>query len=285
MRKLVLFGIIFSVIALARPAHADGTWAGFYIGGNVGYAWGTGNSTLSIVDGPTVLNCHFCDNSDIGAAQSAGSPSFDPKGFTGGGQFGYNWQVSNWVYGAELDFEAFSQRQTINNSVNLPVNPFSSSCLSAQCAANFSTSVKTDWLLTIRPRIGYAWDQTLVYVTGGLAFTRLSLSQSYNDNINLFAAAGGSLTTSASQTKAGWVIGGGLEQAIGAHWSLKAEYLYVRFDGLSANGTLMHAYPTFGGGTAPDFASFTNNLDHLSSSIVRVGINYRFAASPAVAKY
>ena len=277
MKSISLVAIIFAFLALlGTPAHAGGAWSGFYVGGNAGYAWGSDKSTLSITDGPTLLNCHFCNPSDIAAAASGGSISSSPDGFTGGGELGYNWQASNWVYGAEFDFEAFSQSQTANNNISLPVNPGGSTGCTVgvtpvPCVASFSTSVKTDWLLTIRPRIGYAWGQTLAYVTGGLAVTRLNFSQSYADNINWGASAGGSLTTSASKTRAGWVIGGGVEQGLGSHWSLKAEYLYVRFNGLNDNSTLTHAYP---GGT--DFANFSNNIDHLSSNIVRVGLNYRF---------
>ncbi len=290
-KQVTAYALIFLTFIASQPAFAAdrvSNWAGFYVGANAGYAWGNATSNLAIADGPLGSNCHFCSplpvglgGNDIGLAQNAGSPNFDPKGFTGGGQFGYNWQRSNWVYGIEADFEGFSQSQTVNNSVSLLANtanpgPFFS-CLSGggnvSCAGNFSTSVKSDWLITIRPRIGYAWDQTLVYATGGLAISRLSFSQSYSDNINFVAGnVGGSQSASASQTKVGWVLGAGLEQAIGKNWSLKAEYLYVRFDGLNANGTLSDAIPA-------DFANFTNNIDHFSSNIFRVGANYSFSAA------
>jgi outer membrane immunogenic protein len=287
VKKLAFFGIMFLAVAIGRPAQAGGAWTGFYVGGNAGYAWGSGNSTLAITDGP---NCHFCDVSlpgnDSSLAQAAGSPSFSPKGFTGGLQFGYNWQPSNWVYGIEIDFDRFSQSQTVNNSVGLPAsggaNPNNfTNCTAGfaavPCAGNFSSSVKTDWLITIRPRVGYSWDHTLVYATGGLAITKLSFSQTYSDNINFFSPVGGAESASASKNKVGWVIGAGLEQAVGNNWSLKAEYLYVRFDGLNATGVLSD-----GNG---DQAVFTNNLDHLSSNIVRVGFNYKFGGAPLVAKY
>jgi outer membrane immunogenic protein len=284
MNRLAFLGSMFLIIALVPPAHAGGAWTGFYAGVNAGYAWGSANNTLSIVDGPAITNCHFCgvssggSGNDAGVAQSAGSPSFNPNGFIGGSQAGYNRQNGNWVYGVEVDFESFSQNQSVNSSFGLPANTATStSCASGglpvNCTGNVSTSINTDWLLTFRPRIGYGWDSTLVYVTGGLALTKISFSQSYSDNINFGNSVGGSASTSASQMKAGWVVGGGLEHSIGNNWSMKAEYLYVRFDGLSAGGTLTDSIPG-------DFANFTNNLDHLSSNIVRVGINYRLAASP-----
>jgi len=273
IKKVGFFAAVFSIFAFGH-AHAGGSWTGLYFGGNAGYAWGSTNNTLNIADDGGVA-CHFCFASDITSAGGNGSSSFSPKGFTGGAQVGYNWQASNLVYGAELDFEAFSQQQTVNSSFGLPASTGSVvACgVGINCVGNFATSVKTNWLLTFRPRVGYAFDNTLIYITGGLALTDLSLSQTYSDNINFGAATGGNLSVSSSQTKVGWVVGGGLEQAIGNQWSLKAEYLYTRFDGTSTNDRLSHSFP---GGV--DGAGFSNSLDHLSSSIVRVGFNYKFGA-------
>lgn len=279
MKKLAFLGVILLVFAIGRPSHAGDTWAGFYVGANAGYAWGNANSTLGIADGP-VPNCHFCalnpapTGNDASIAQNAGSTSFNPNGFIGGLQLGYNWQPSDWVYGLEFDYQAFSQSQTENNSVGLPANSAivgncTSGITTVPCVGNFSTSVKASWLITLRPRIGYTWDHTLVYATGGLAVTKLSYSQSYTDNLNFLTSIGGSESASASQTKFGWVIGGGLEQALGNNWSVKAEYLYVRFNDLSAGGTLTDSGPGV-------MANFTNSVDHFSANIGRIGINYKF---------
>jgi outer membrane immunogenic protein len=53
------------------------SWAGPYIGGNIGYQWGDVNNT-----------------------------SNSPDGFNGGVQGGYNWQYGQFVFGAEADFQA-----------------------------------------------------------------------------------------------------------------------------------------------------------------------------------
>src|SRR6478752_745980 len=146
---------LLAALSAARPAQADGIWSGFYVGANAGYAWGNAGNNLTIVDGPGI-NCHFCAlgvGNDAGLVQTAGSPSFDPKGFTGGVQLGYNWQTQNWVYGLEADFNAFSQKETVGASVGLPANTAGSNCISGAvlvpCAGNISTSIKTDWLLTV----------------------------------------------------------------------------------------------------------------------------------------
>jgi hypothetical protein len=52
------------------PVH---TWGGFYLGANLGGAWGSTSA---------------CDNNTAGDYRSA-----SPSGFTGGVQLGYNWQI------------------------------------------------------------------------------------------------------------------------------------------------------------------------------------------------
>jgi outer membrane immunogenic protein len=59
------------------------SWAGPYLGGNIGYAWG------SVDHNPT-----------------------KPSGFAGGVQAGYNWQTGPWVFGAEGDIQATGANDT-----------------------------------------------------------------------------------------------------------------------------------------------------------------------------
>jgi len=277
MNRRVVVCVLTLLAAIAsQPVFATdkiSNWAGFYIGGNAGYAWGTENNTLNIDDGSTALSCHFCaavvGGNDAGLAQAAGSSHFDPHGFVGGAQLGYNWQKENWVYGLEADFESFNQQQTNAGSVQLPANSGFGNCGAAPCVGSFSSSVRSDWLLTVRPRIGYVWNSTLIYGTAGLALSQLSFRQTYNDNVFLPFGAGGTATSSSSVTRAGWTVGGGIEQALGKNWSAKIEYLYVRFGGLNATGILHDDFPT-------DTANFYNSIDHLASNIVRVGFNYKF---------
>lgn len=60
------------------------TWTGFYVGGNIGYAWGTGRLSVP----------------------GAGSDSGSYDGVIGGGQIGYNWQSGDLVFGVEADIQA-----------------------------------------------------------------------------------------------------------------------------------------------------------------------------------
>jgi outer membrane immunogenic protein len=62
-------------------------WTGFHAGLNIGYSWGRSSSTLSFID------------STSGAILNANAVKFDMNGVIGGGQIGYHWQQSNWVFG------------------------------------------------------------------------------------------------------------------------------------------------------------------------------------------
>src|SRR6266566_2024214 len=70
---------------------------GFYIGGNVGYSWGRSRDTATLANGAgTIL---FTDTA-----------SRNMDGIVGGGQIGYNWQVQNWLWGLEADFQGTDQK-------------------------------------------------------------------------------------------------------------------------------------------------------------------------------
>jgi outer membrane immunogenic protein len=62
---------------------APDSWAGLYLGGNLGYAWG------SVDNSPT-----------------------KPSGFVGGAQAGYNFQQGQWVFGVEGDIQATGAEDT-----------------------------------------------------------------------------------------------------------------------------------------------------------------------------
>jgi outer membrane immunogenic protein len=72
------------------------TWTGVYVGGQVGYQWGT-SATQAFALVPVLLT-----PGALGAVQ----PSYKPDGIVGGAHLGYNYQVSQFVVGVEADFNA-----------------------------------------------------------------------------------------------------------------------------------------------------------------------------------
>ena len=97
------------------------------------------------------------------------------------------------------------------------------------------------WFGTTRLRAGFAMNNILLYATAGLAYGGGKLD---------FAGLG------ETQTHLGWAAGAGIEIGFTPNWSAKAEFLYVD---LSQRGYVL---------------SGTSN--GLASSIVRLGVNYRF---------
>src|SRR5690349_4010069 len=102
------------------PAPAAYNWTGWYIGVNAGASFGNVKTDFNVGDisfvqvitgGPT--NVFVFD-----APGSGVSDRTYPNGFIGGGQIGYNWQVSPiWVVGLEADFQGALEKDhtTLNN--------------------------------------------------------------------------------------------------------------------------------------------------------------------------
>lgn len=165
---------------------------------------------------------------------TAGGAWFNGKGsdagFMGGGTLGYNYQLANnIVIGVEGDLSW------------MPLQRGASSSFTYKGVTANYRKVDATWLGTARGRVGYAFNNVLVYATGGIA---------------------GSDVTGSS--RAAWTVGGGLEYAFNRSWSVKAEYLYVGME--KQNATVVNAAGAVIG-TQKRAADF---------SVARLGVNYRF---------
>jgi len=226
-------------------------WSGFYLGANVGGAWG---------DDPVTYNSQYAAAPAGFPAQAAsdGSRTYRPAGVAAGGQAGYNWQVSQFVFGLEVDIEYLD----LNSSTTTPILNFPN-----VAPYFFATSVKSNWMATVRPRAGIAFDRLLVYVTGGVAVSDVSVAQAVTFG-QAFTGAG-----SASVTKTGWTAGAGFEYAFAPHWSARLEYLHADFGGIG-----FAAVTNLAGISSTSSASFRTDL-------ARIGLNYSFGGAPVIAKY
>jgi outer membrane immunogenic protein len=229
-------------------------WTGFYIGGNVGYSWGRSRDTATLTNGAgTVL---FTD-----------TLSHNMDGVVGGGQAGYNWQTSNWLWGLETDFQGSGQRG--DHVFICPAGICTPGLAAPGPAVPVALSQKLEWFGTFRGRVGVAVVPTVVlYATGGLAYGDVKTS----------ATVAGLGTTSSDNVRVGWTVGGGVEAALGnSAWTAKLEYLYMDI-GRSA-GTFATTTGALGGGTL--VATYNSRV---TDNIVRAGLNYRFGG-PVIAKY
>jgi outer membrane immunogenic protein len=165
-----------------------------------------------------------------GYAQENSSGIGTLSGGFAGGTAGYNWQTGNLVLGVEADAAWADVGASVLGGL-----------------AGVSDKIRD--MGTVRGRIGYAFDQFLIYGTGGYAWAD-----------NRLTATALRVSLSESQFHSGWTAGAGVEFMFAPKWSFKAEYLYRSFE--SQN------YFT---GVRGGFASGTLNLNS-----VQVGVNYHF---------
>jgi outer membrane immunogenic protein len=262
--KSIIIGITFvaflggSAIAADLPMKAPVapapvaafSWTGFYVGLNAGGDWGNSDPTTTVAHiGDYLGTCGTVCSDTVNAA---GRQRLNTNGFTGGIHGGYNWQFNNIVVGIEADFEYF--RSAGSTSVTLVAF--------GTYSETIHSSVSTDWLFTLRPRLGLAVGNWLLYGTGGLAVTKLKANWGYSDS----NTAGGRENASASETKTGWVAGGGIEAALPGNWVIGGEYLYVHFGSVSSSGNII-------------YVSNDDVLNHsadLNANIVRARLSKKF---------
>ena len=228
------------------------SWTGFYIGGNLGYGWGHVDSTI---DEPLLAR--------IGAPASY-VQSTSPDGLIGGGQIGYNWQISpQWVVGIEADIQGAAQKDTgtLNSSFSTLINgtPFFGTL--AQ-----SHEEKLEWFATARARIGYLfWNNTMLYATGGLAHGHFSTSWSGTSVTNLGVVPSTTAYKASAESRTGWTVGAGIEGALFdvRNWTWKIEYLYMDLGSWTVSNDDQFNFRV---------VTFNNKL---TDNIVRVGLNYQ----------
>ena len=244
------------LFALAPAGFAqDKDWKGFYVGGNVGGAFGGSDAQTTTVFSAT----GYFATTSVPAIATAGAQHISPSGFSGGGQAGYNIQSGHFVLGAEADFGGMSLSSSRSTTAVYP-------CC-APTSFTITQSMKTSWLFTARPRVGYARGRALVYGTAGLAMTNVNYQETFTDTFATAAENGG-----VKKSQTGWTAGGGVEYRAGSHWSLRGEYLYADFGKVSTVSTNFTAF-------SPAEAFPTNPFTHsatLHSHIARFGVNYRF---------
>jgi outer membrane immunogenic protein len=137
------------------------------------------------------------------------------SGFLGGGQAGFNYQINQWVLGVEGEFSGTSIKDNVNATFVFP---------GAIATTHAETSL--DWVSTLTPRFGYAFDRWLVYgkVGGAWGHSSANLSASV-----ISPGVGGGIAGSISRTASGWMLGIGTEYALQYNWTAKIEYNMMDF--------------------------------------------------------
>jgi outer membrane immunogenic protein len=236
-------------LAVKAPEPPPYQWTGCYAGVNLGGGTSGTNFSSSVDPGTHLLAA----DPDVVAASGGGG--FNNIGVLGGGQAGCNWQTGTFVLGLEGDGDYFHSNPNFSNNTNTlsdGVTPFT-----------LSQSLTTDFLATIRPRIGIAADRNLAYITGGVAFTHVSYTESYSDS----AVPAGAGTATTAKYLAGWTAGAGWEYAFAGQWTVRAEYLIAGFPKVSAVGAITDA----AGG-----ANTFHGSSDVTIQLLRAAVNFKF---------
>lgn len=272
--------------AVSAPIQAEVSghdWSGFYVGAHVGYGWGSSDTVLftdgadfpGLFAGEEVLREGAVDPgedaelvaADVLAALALGGDfdaidgsEDDLEGFLGGAQIGFNFQSGSFVFGVEGDFSATDLSSDSSFEVTTPgFDPFL--LTAGDAAVSGETSADIDWLSTVRGRVGYAFDNVLVFASGGAAIAEVALA----GRVTAFMVdgLGETLETTTSYDESdirlGWTVGGGAEMAISENWSVKAEYQYVDL-----------------GEETIDLSDDSDSDVDINLHIVKAGLNYHF---------
>jgi outer membrane immunogenic protein len=213
-------------------------WSGFYIGGHIGGLWGDKDWT------------------DVTLPPAISLLSHDVSGFLAGGQAGFNFQSGAFVFGIEGQWSwtnADGEHTCVQPIVVVAVIP------------GLNCRTEMDWVATVAGRIGYAFNNVLLYAKGGVAFA----SEEYSVFLTGLAPPTGPAITAGDDTRTGWMVGGGIEYGFTPNWSAKIEYNFMDF-----------------GSERIDFIDPLTGLLLAGIDIdqqvhvVKAGINYRFTWGP-----
>jgi outer membrane immunogenic protein len=247
--------ILLGSLAWCFPAAAQGVdWRGAYIAGFVGAAW-TDPTVATELSGEWSNPLNPLNQEDRDALLPLLNSGNTTTGAIGGAAAGYNWLMDSLLLGVEADYSALDGKHSATSTITA-ISPY-----------RVGTSTDVDWVATLRGRLGVAHHRSLVYVTGGLAFGEPKFTQ-WIEQLNFPYVQ----TVALSSTKAGWVLGAGLEHALDDEWSLRLQYLHVDLGSESRSSAGVCPPPNvdvcvvYTGSHKVDFA-----LDSVTA-----GISYRF---------
>ncbi len=214
-------------------------WSGFYVGLNGGGASShecltiTSHAGIAVV--PKSEGCH------------------DATGGLVGGQFGYRWQATNWVFGVEAQGD-WADLKGSNASLTARIP--------------YINQTKIDAIGLFTGQVGYAWNNVLWYVKGGGAVT----DNKYSSIFTATAPPGfapGDVWNRATETRWGGAVGTGLEFGFAPNWSVAVEYDHLFMGNNGVTFPPMMLSPSVGAVGRSD-----NIRQDVDMGTVRV--NYRF---------
>jgi outer membrane immunogenic protein len=254
MNKLLLGTVGLVALSLAAPASAADLaarpytkapppmvaaiydWSGFYIGLNGGGGWSH--------------KCWNVTNFGIPVVPVAPEGCNNASGGIAGGQIGYRWQASQWVFGVEAQGDWAGLK---GSNTSLFFGPA------------ITNQTRVDALGLFTGQVGYAWNNVLWYLKGGGALAA--------DKYSGLITGTGVAFDQATETRWGGTVGTGVEFSFAQNWSAGVEYDHLFM------GTRTENFIAVGTGLFSRSDSIRQDVD-----IVTARINYRWGG-PIIAKY
>jgi outer membrane immunogenic protein len=230
------------------------SWAGSYIGVDLGAAFGGGASNFNV---PPQLS-----SSTKSALQAQSGTN---NAFVGGAHVGYNFQKEHLVFGLETEIDYVGKIRKQQSYA------FSSQGNGGPPVGSYNVTPAentTNYIGTLRARVGYAWQKYLVYAGGGYAYGGVNNG---GTGTVVFTAPDGTKTSQTGSgdnqgSHSGYVLSAGVEYALSKNVSTRLDYSYLNF----GNNTQTIKAPATGASY-----SFTSSAqEHFS--LLRIGINYVF---------
>ena len=221
----------------ATPFAERFNWTSCYLGGHLG----GGFAHKDITDPVQLVQDSF-----LGAGSTDGITTVSPapRGVVIGGQIGCDYQFApSWVVG--IEGAASGSTMKGSTTVGLPLGNPDTALVQA----------KTDFLTSVTARVGYAFDNVLLYAKGGVAMAgdRYDVTGSF---------AGTPFGFVGLENRIGWTAGGGVEWAFSQHWSASIEYDYYQF----GHSVIAMSDPT---------NVFLGNVDvRQNIQVVKAGLNF-----------
>ncbi len=202
----------------AAPLYGAHSWTGLYAGMQAGYSWANTDveALWGQVNGPKETF------------------AYSTRGALGGLHLGYNRQVDRLVLGIETDLETSG----------------ASGSGTGTSSAIHTTTI--DWGGSLRGRLGFVAGNSLLYLTGGVAYGNVSSEQYLKTGLAPFSYN--------TQWKTGWTAGGGIEHALASNLTVRLEYRYTDLGTISSYSSTLAMRET----------------SEITSHAVRGGISFKF---------
>jgi outer membrane immunogenic protein len=223
-------------------------WSGCYFGGQIGGQWGEWTADVNYP-----------------ATGAVASRELDGEGsFIYGGQIGCNWQPvgGSFVFGIEGDIVGRSRDEFRGEIYRF----------AAPTTDHFDASGRYGTQASLRLRLGFGFDRMLLYIAGGGTWAKLWASHFvHRDGV-------GFAQFDVDRRRSGWNVAVGGEYAFASNITVGLEYRYTDY------GSFNYDIPA---GTVGAFAwaAHTASVDDLSTSDLRLRLNYLFGGAPVYSKY